>query len=165
MDNPAPVVHARAAPRGRAAGRAAAAAAAADEAAREPIDSAELFEHVRDIVDPEHPYTLEQLGVVSEAAIDVDDAAGAAAVRFTPTVEHCSMATLIGLCIRVRLLRALPPRFKLDVSLAPGSHATEAAVNRQLADKERVAAALENPALAAMVERCLSGGSAGAAAG
>ena len=34
-------------------------------------------------------------------------------VRFTPTVEHCSMATLIGLCIRVKLLRALPPRFKV----------------------------------------------------
>lgn len=34
-------------------------------------------------------------------------------VQFTPTVEHCSMATLIGLCIRVKLLRALPPRFKV----------------------------------------------------
>jgi len=37
-------------------------------------------------------------------------------VRFTPTVEHCSMATLIGLCIRVKLLRALPPRFKVRTS-------------------------------------------------
>lgn len=36
-------------------------------------------------------------------------------VQFTPTVEHCSMATLIGLCIRVKLLRALPERFKVDV--------------------------------------------------
>lgn len=34
-------------------------------------------------------------------------------VQFTPTVQHCSMATLIGLCIRVKLLRALPPRFKV----------------------------------------------------
>lgn len=38
-------------------------------------------------------------------------------VRFTPTVEHCSMATLIGLCIRVQLLRRLPPRFKVDVEV------------------------------------------------
>ncbi|PSC74131.1 ATP-NAD kinase [Micractinium conductrix] len=124
---------------------------------REPIDSLEVFEHIRDITDPEHPYTLEQLSVVSEEAIDVDDAGGTVRVRFTPTVEHCSMATLIGLCIRVKLLRALPPRFKADITLAPGSHASEAAVNKQLADKERVAAALENPNLAQMVDRCLGG--------
>ncbi len=36
-------------------------------------------------------------------------------VKFTPTVPHCSMATLIGLCIRVRLLRCLPPRFKVHI--------------------------------------------------
>eukprot|EP01138_Halocafeteria_seosinensis_P002714 gb/GECG01002775.1/.p1 GENE.gb/GECG01002775.1/~~gb/GECG01002775.1/.p1 ORF type:complete len:107 (+),score=3.85 gb/GECG01002775.1/:1-321(+) len=34
-------------------------------------------------------------------------------VFFTPTIPHCSMATLIGLCIRVKLLRSLPPRFKV----------------------------------------------------
>lgn len=75
-------------------------------------------------------------------------------VTFTPTVEHCSMATLIGLCIRVKLLRVLPPRFKVDVCLAPGSHDSEAAVNKQLNDKERVAAALENPNLLQMVNSC-----------
>jgi hypothetical protein len=66
------------------------------------------------------------------------------------------MATLIGLCIRVKLLRVLPPRFKIDIRLAPGSHASEPAVNKQLNDKERVAAALENPNLLAMVDRCLA---------
>lgn len=30
----------------------------------EPIDAAEIFEYIRDINDPEHPYTLEQLNVV-----------------------------------------------------------------------------------------------------
>jgi len=44
---------------------------------------------------------------------------------------------------------------QVDISVAPGAHATEAAVNKQLADKERVAAALENPNLLAMVDRCL----------
>lgn len=41
-------------------------------------------------------------------------------VQFTPTVEHCSMATLIGLCIRVKLLRVLPPRFKVRRKRAGG---------------------------------------------
>jgi hypothetical protein len=77
-------------------------------------------------------------------------------VFFTPTVMHCSMATLIGLCIRVQLLRALPPRFKVDIFVSPGSHSTESAVNKQLNDKERVAAALENPALLDKVRKqCL----------
>jgi hypothetical protein len=43
---------------------------------REPIDALEVFDHIRDITDPEHPYTLEQLNVVEEHLVDVDDAAG-----------------------------------------------------------------------------------------
>ena len=109
------------------------------------------------IADPEHPYTLEALGVVSVADCDVRDARGTVAVRFTPTVAHCSMATLIGLCLKTALAAALPPRFKVGVTIAPGAHSTEGAVNRQLADKERVAAALENPNLRDMVARCLAG--------
>ncbi|CAG9465719.1 unnamed protein product [Pedinophyceae sp. YPF-701] len=128
---------------------------------REPIDTAEIFEYIRDITDPEHPYTLEQLSVVAENLIAVDDAKGQVTVQFTPTVQHCSMATLIGLCIRVRLLRCLPMRFKIDVKLTPGSHSTEEAVNKQLADKERVAAALENPGLIGMVDKCLEGADRG----
>lgn len=49
--------------------------------ARNPLESAvtlspssEVFDHIRDIVDPEHPYTLEQLNVVEEELVDVDDA-------------------------------------------------------------------------------------------
>ena len=38
---------------------------------------------------------------------------GAVDIFFTPTIPHCSMATLIGLSIRVKLLRALPSRFKV----------------------------------------------------
>jgi hypothetical protein len=43
------------------------------------------------------------------------------------------------------------------VPLHPGSHSSEAAVNKQLNDKERVAAALENPNLLEKVELCLRG--------
>lgn len=77
-------------------------------------------------------------------------------ILFTPTIPHCSMATLIGLAIRVKLLRSLPGRFKVDVSINPGTHASELAVNKQLADKERVAAALENSHLLEVVNQCLT---------
>lgn len=84
------------------------------------------------------------------------------------------MATLIGLCLRVKLMQALPARFKVrlcvhsyqqpppmqqqvDVRITEGGHSSEASVNKQLADKERVAAALENPNLRNMVDKCLLG--------
>ncbi|XP_058777512.1 protein AE7-like [Vicia villosa] len=128
----------------------------ADEYAVEPIDQLEIFDHIRDIKDPEHPYSLEELKVITEEAVEVDDKNSYVRVTFTPTVEHCSMATVIGLCLRVKLLRSLPSRYKVDIRVAPGSHATEAAVNKQLNDKERVAAALENPNLVDMVDECLA---------
>lgn len=54
---------------------------------------------------------------------------------------------MIGLCIRVKLDRCLPRRLKSRVYISPGTHNTEESLNRQINDKERVAAALENPTL------------------
>lgn len=65
------------------------------------------------------------------------------------------MATLIGLSIRVQLLRVLPSRFKVSVEITPGAHMSEAAVNKQLADKERIAAALENNHLLEVINQCI----------
>ena len=76
-------------------------------------------------------------------------------VQFTPTIPHCSMATLIGLSIRVKLMRSLPQRFKINVKVTPGTHSTENEINKQLNDKERVAAALENSGLTSAVNRCI----------
>lgn len=124
--------------------------------ARDPVDVEEVFELIRDVNDPEHPLTLEQLKVVSREAVVVDDDKSIVKVLFTPTIPHCSMATLIGLCVKVKLLRSLPSRFKVTVQIAPGTHSSEAAVNKQLRDKERVAAALENSHLMAVVHKCIS---------
>lgn len=112
--------------------------------------------HLRDIKDPEHPYSLEELNVITEDAIEVDDKCSYVRITFTPTVEHCSLAAAIGLCLRVKLMRCLPSRFKVDIRLAPGSHATEASVNKQLNDKERVAAAMESPNLSNLIEECIA---------
>ncbi|THG02390.1 hypothetical protein TEA_004322 [Camellia sinensis var. sinensis] len=67
-----------------------------------------------DIKDPEHPYSLEELKVITEDAIEVDDKHNCVRVTFTPTVEHCSMATVIGLCLRVKLMRSLPLHYKMS---------------------------------------------------
>ena len=70
---------------------------------------------IRGINDPEHPLTLEELNVLQLQHVDVSDNGNYVTVHFTPTIPHCSMATLIGLSIKVRLLRALPDRFKVGV--------------------------------------------------
>lgn len=75
-----------------------------------------------------------------------------------PTIPHCSMATLIGLSLRVKLFRSVPPRFRVTVRIEPGTHASEHAINQQLADKERVSAALENKHLLGVVNKCIAHG-------
>ena len=131
-------------------------AAEEDEERTDPLDALEVFEHIKDINDPEHPLTLQQLNVVQQRLIEVDSEREHIRVCFTPTIPHCSMATLIGLCLRVKLLRSLPSRYKVDIQVTPGSHASELQVNKQLNDKERVAAALENITLLKVVNKCLS---------
>eukprot|EP00796_Vickermania_ingenoplastis_P010151 gene10151-7108_t len=118
-----------------------------DEDVKDPLDAAEVFQLIRNIRDPEHPLTLEELRVVEPSLITVNTLKKIVSVQFTPTVPHCSLTSLIGLCITLELERTLPPFFKIDVSVTPGSHNQEEQVNQQLGDKERVAAALENPNL------------------
>ena len=53
----------------------------------EAPDERDIFEHIRDIQDPEHPYSLEQLNVVQEGLISLDH-----------TTRLCTCATIAGLC-------------------------------------------------------------------
>ncbi|XP_054276173.1 MIP18 family protein galla-2-like [Macrosteles quadrilineatus] len=127
-----------------------------DEDIVDEFDSREVFDLIRNINDPEHPLTLEELNVVEQNNIEVDNNNNEINVQFTPTIPHCSMATLIGLSLQVQLLRTLPPRFKVQVKVSPGTHASEHAINKQLADKERVAAALENTSLIQVINQCIA---------
>ena len=125
---------------------------------RDEMDAEEIFDMIRDIRDPEHgELSLEELSVTRSEYINIDDKANSISLTFTPTIPHCSMVTLIGLCIRVKLLRSLPPRFHVDIAVTPGTHVQEESVNKQLNDKERVAAALENPNLLEVVNKCVMG--------
>jgi metal-sulfur cluster biosynthetic enzyme len=71
---------------------------------------------LRHINDPEHPLTLEQLNVVTPQQIEVSNRNNTIKVEYTPTIPNCTMATLIGLMIRVKLHRSLPDRFKVKYS-------------------------------------------------
>ncbi|KAI1806602.1 hypothetical protein F4811DRAFT_560446 [Daldinia bambusicola] len=139
-----------------------------DEFTAEPIDEQEVYDLISTISDPEHPLSLGQLAVVNLPDIHITPSPSGGAdpntltrvlVEITPTITHCSMATVIGLGVRVRLEQALPPNYRVDVVIKEGTHSQDDQVNKQLADKERVAAALENDTLKGvlgkMLETCL----------
>ena len=104
---------------------------------------------------------MEELNVVQESLVSVTTLSAYSDkflvnLEFVPTVPHCSLATLIGLCLRTKLNRELPPgRFKIDIRVKEGTHSTSAEITKQINDKERVAAALENPNLVKVVEECI----------
>lgn len=106
------------------------------------IDIEEIYDIIKNINDPEHPLTLEQLNVVSKDLISIER--NKVLVFFTPTIPNCSMSTLIGLLIKVKLVFSLPSQYKITVLIEKGKHYTEDAINKQLQDKERVFAAYEN---------------------
>lgn len=132
-----------------------------EEEEDEQIDEQEIFDLISTISDPEHPLTLAQLAVVNLCDIHITHGANKYTdiseilIKITPTITHCSLATLIGLGIRVRLERCLPPRFRFKILIKEGTHQSENQVNKQLNDKERVAAACENDQLLSVISQML----------
>ncbi|KAB0342531.1 hypothetical protein FD754_019457 [Muntiacus muntjak] len=64
----------------------------------------EVYDLIRTIRDPEKPNTLEELEVVTESCVEVQEINQddyLVIIRFTPTVPHCSLATLI-VCSRLK---------------------------------------------------------------
>ncbi|KAI1870923.1 hypothetical protein JX265_005963 [Neoarthrinium moseri] len=135
-----------------------------DDFTDEPIDEQEIYDLISNISDPEHPISLGQLAVVNLPDIQITPTPSAmmeantltrVLVKITPTITHCSLATVIGLGVRVRLEQALPPNYRVDIMIKEGTHSQDDQVNKQLADKERVAAALENDTLKGVLDKML----------
>ncbi|GAO13656.1 uncharacterized protein UV8b_01718 [Ustilaginoidea virens] len=136
-----------------------------EEHTAEPIDEQEIFDLIATISDPEHPVSLGQLSIVNinDIRISPPPALGVpdpntiveVTVKITPTVTHCSLATVLGLGVRVRLEQCLPPNYRVDVLCRENTHSQDDQVNKQLADKERVAAALENDSLRGVLDKML----------
>lgn len=125
-----------------------------------------VFELLRGVKDPEHPYTLEQLGIIvldgisilevrsEEAMCRGGQPVRAISVLFAPTIPHCSMAGIIGLCISYQLWTHIDGHM-IDVGIKKGTHSTEAALNKQLSDRDRVMAAFQNEGLLEVIKFCI----------
>ena len=133
-----------------------------DESDREEIDEQEVYDLISNITDPEHPLSLGSLGVVNLSDIAIvpptspTSRISSVRVLITPTTSACSLTTVIGLGVKVRLVNALPPRIRVDVRIKEGTSSSADEANKQLGDKERVAAAMENRNLVNMVNHMLS---------
>lgn len=122
----------------------------------EPLSVAEVFALISCIRDPEHPsMTLGELKVVEAAGIEVDDAGNYVRVVYVPTTPNCSMGNILGLSVRVKLMRCLPLRFTVDVLCKEGAHDSWEELNKQLNDKERVLAALNNPHIFRLIHQMI----------
>ncbi len=78
-----------------------------DENIPDVVDAREIFDLIRDINDPEHPLTLEQLNVVREAHIDVSKDQ---VVILHRVVQSVRIAFSVSMCNSLRQSRIVPWR-------------------------------------------------------
>ena len=115
-----------------------------DDKIEDPIDKYEIYNLIKNIKDPEHPLTLEEINVVNEDDIEIDNNKKYIKIYYTPTIPNCSLSSLIGLSIKAKLINNVDKRYKIDVLIKPGTQDLEDDINKQLSDKERVLTAIES---------------------
>ena len=111
-----------------------------DNKIEDEIDNYEIFDLIRNINDPEHPYNLEELNIISIDDILVDNINRIIKVYFTPTIDNCGFASLIGLSIKKKLLNFISPRYNIDVFIKEPKNESDKNINKQMNDKERLEA-------------------------
>ena len=118
------------------------------------------------IQDPEKPFCLEQLEVVQEDLVEVryfkpgDGKTAVPLIQITwvPTVPNCHLAMTIALSIRAKLAKKLPElgadlaKCKIEILVQHQKHDNKEEIDKQVNDKERVFAALENPHIRDAIE-------------
>ncbi|KAI8793180.1 MIP18 family protein [Biomphalaria glabrata] len=117
-----------------------------------------IYDLISKIKDPEKPESLEELNVISESGVKLSRLRSGqilAQIEFVPTVPHCNLASIIGLSIRSKLDKYLPEKLKVDIFIKEGTHDTATEINKQINDKERISAAMENPNLQKLVHDCV----------
>ena len=111
-----------------------------DDNLEDKVDIYEVFEIIRNITDPEHPYNLEELNIISLEDIYVDNDNRLITVYFTPTIVNCGFASFIGLSIKKKLLNFISPKYNIDVLIKEPKNENDKNLNKQMNDKERLEA-------------------------
>jgi metal-sulfur cluster biosynthetic enzyme len=124
----------------------------------EPI-SIQIFYFLKNILDPEFPYKIYTLRIISFEMILIKIFVFNKSFNFNiliiPTIEFCNMSSLILLCIdnklnqkkSIKKLNKILPlnwTWKFFSEIPSISHINAHYVSKQINDKERKAAAMEN---------------------
>eukprot|EP00760_Papus_ankaliazontas_P002927 PhM_4_TR11332/c0_g1_i1/m.103944 len=127
------------------------------------LDAEDIFYMVSNIRDPEHSeYTLADLNVIAMDRISVVDISNETfpsyeiRIELRPTAPRCSLMSIIGLSVLYSIDTQLPhyqALWRVMPTVEKGTHDQWEMLNKQLRDKERVAAALENPNIVAELKR------------
>ena len=124
----------------------------------------QIFQSIRTIKDPEHEFSLEQLNVVLVKNIFFEKKENIKILKvlITPTIPHCSMAAIIGLCVLYKLNSFVNDDIKnytlVVVEIEKDTHNNYKLLNKQLSDKERVRAAFENNNITRVINECINWG-------
>ncbi|TNV74475.1 hypothetical protein FGO68_gene1533 [Halteria grandinella] len=114
----------------------------------------EVYDIIKTIKDPEEPGTLEELEMITEDLVSVRKENGLPSIRieWAPTNPECKCALTIALCIRTKLFQQLSVQnAKIDIYIKEGKHSIKDQIDKQVNDKERVLAAMENENVVAVI--------------
>eukprot|EP01017_Pseudomicrothorax_dubius_P045988 TRINITY_DN8039_c0_g5_i1.p1 TRINITY_DN8039_c0_g5~~TRINITY_DN8039_c0_g5_i1.p1 ORF type:complete len:165 (+),score=26.07 TRINITY_DN8039_c0_g5_i1:147-641(+) len=115
-----------------------------------------IFDILRTVKDPEHPYTIEELLMIkgNDIIVTMPGNKKFVTIYWAPTLGRCAYALHIALSMRVKLEKCLKSYddYKITLLIKQDTHQKEKEINKQANDKERVQAAKENPKLYALIE-------------
>lgn len=118
-----------------------------------------IFSLISNIRDPEHPHTLAELSIVSPKNIIKIQLENIIhwQINITPTIPHCSLASIIGLCIiyKIKKNSILEFNSNFSVQITSGTHVNDVTITKQLMDKDRVKAAFENEHILDIILSCI----------
>lgn len=116
----------------------------------------DLTDLVRDIIDPSCLRTIEELDIVEPNSITINQDELLINIIFTPTNPEGELASLIGLCILVKLRRSVPTEYSVKIVVKPGSHVDEQEINTKLVDSKRIDDACNRADLMEIINLCIT---------
>jgi len=111
------------------------------------------MEVLRRVMDPEHPVSVVDLGLVRPEDVTVTEEE--VRVQFAPTSPMCPMGAIIGVIIRKALEDALPGK-RVVVRVRPGTHMREDLCNLMVSDEQQYRSAVEKLAASGLLDQCIS---------
>ena len=116
------------------------------------MDTEAVLAVLRRVLDPEHPISVVEMGLVKSEDVTVND--NRLQVLFAPTVPGCPMGAVIGIIIRKALEDGFPDH-RIEVRLKPGSHMREDACNNMINDEAQYQSAIEKLTASGALDRLI----------